>query len=202
MQAKGRVFKYGDNVDTDVIIPARYLNSSDPAELATHCMEDIDKEFVNKVNRGDIIVADKNFGCGSSREHAPIAIKAAGVSCVIAETFARIFYRNAINIGLPIIECPEASRGIEDGDQVEVDFDSGVIYNRTRGTEFQGQAFPEFMQNIIQAGGLINYINAKPKINIYQLPDPGQVSEADFWLYHFYLYPLFSVNGERLNMAQ
>lgn len=124
-------------------------------------MEDIDKEFVNKVNRGDIIVADKNFGCGSSREHAPIAIKAAGVSCVIAETFARIFYRNAINIGLPIIECPEASRGIEDGDQVEVDFDSGVIYNRTRGTEFQGQAFPEFMQNIIQAGGLINYINAK-----------------------------------------
>ena len=161
MQAKGRVFKYGDNVDTDVIIPARYLNSSDPAELATHCMEDIDKEFVNKVNRGDIIVADKNFGCGSSREHAPIAIKAAGVSCVIAETFARIFYRNAINIGLPIIECPEASRGIEDGDQVEVDFDSGVIYNRTRGTEFQGQAFPEFMQDIIQAGGLINYINAK-----------------------------------------
>ena len=161
MQAKGRVFKYGDNVDTDVIIPARYLNSSDPAELATHCMEDIDKEFVNKVNRGDIIVADKNFGCGSSREHAPIAIKAAGVSCVIAETFARIFYRNAINIGLPIIECPEASRGIEDGDQVEVDFDSGVIYNRTSVTEFQGQAFPEFMQNIIQAGGLINYINAK-----------------------------------------
>ena len=161
MQAKGRVFKYGDNVDTDVIIPARYLNSSDPAELATHCMEDIDKEFVNKVNRRDIIVADKNFGCGSSREHAPIAIKAAGVSCVIAETFARIFYRNAINIGLPIIECPEASRGIEDGDQVEVDFDSGVIYNRTRGTEFQGHAFPEFMQNIIQAGGLINYINAK-----------------------------------------
>ena len=144
-----------------MIIPARYLNSSDPAELATHCMEDIDKEFVNKVNRGDIIVADKNFGCGSSRELAPIAIKAAGVSCVIAETFARIFYRNAINIGLPIIECPEASRGIEDGDQVEVDFDSGVIYNRTRGTEFQGQAFPEFMQNIIQAGGLINYINAK-----------------------------------------
>lgn len=146
MQAKGRVFKYGDNVDTDVIIPARYLNSSDPAELATHCMEDIDKEFVNKVNRRDIIVADKNFGCGSSREHAPIAIKAAGVSCVIAETFARIFYRNAINIGLPIIECPEASRGIEDGDQVEVDFDSGVIYNRTRGTEFQGQAFPDLCE--------------------------------------------------------
>ena len=161
MQAKGRVFKYGDNVDTDVIIPARYLNSSDPEELASHCMEDIDREFVNKVSRGDIIVAGKNFGCGSSREHAPIAIKAAGVSCVIAETFARIFYRNAINIGLPIIECPEAGRGIEDGDLVEVDFDSGIIYNRTRGTEFQGQAFPEFMQRIIQAGGLINYINEK-----------------------------------------
>ena len=157
--AKGTVFKYGDNVDTDVIIPARYLNSSDPAELALHCMEDIDKEFVNKVTDGDIIVADKNFGCGSSREHAPIAIKAAGVSCVIAETFARIFYRNAINIGLPIIECPEAANGIEDGDQVEVDFDSGKIYNKTKGTEFQGQAFPEFMQNIISNGGLINYIN-------------------------------------------
>ncbi len=140
--AKGIVFKYGDNVDTDVIIPARYLNSSDPAELATHCMEDIDKEFVNKVKKGDIIVADKNFGCGSSREHAPIAIKAAGVSCVIAETFARIFYRNAINIGLPIIECPEAAKGIEAGDEVEVDFDSGKIYNRTKGTEFQGQPFP------------------------------------------------------------
>ena len=203
MQAKGRVFKYGDNVDTDVIIPARYLNSSDPAELATHCMEDIDKEFVNKVNRGDIIVADKNFGCGSSREHAPIAIKAAGVSCVIAETFARIFYRNAINIGLPIIECPEASRGIEDGDQVEVDFDSGVIYNRTRGTEFQGQAFPEFMQNIIQAGGLINYINAKTEKYTYiSFRIRNRFRKLIFWLYHFYLYPLFSVNGERLNMAQ
>ena len=161
MKACGHVFKYGDNVDTDVIIPARYLNATQGDELAKHCTEDIDKEFVNQVQKGDIIVANKNFGCGSSREHAPIAIKAAGVSCVIAETFARIFYRNAINIGLPIIECPEASRGIEDGDQVEVDFDSGVIYNRTRGTEFQGQAFPEFMQNIIQAGGLINYINAK-----------------------------------------
>lgn len=149
MQAKGTVFKFGDNVDTDVIIPARYLNSSDPAELAKHCMEDIDKEFVNRVKKGDIIVADKNFGCGSSREHAPIAIKAAGVSCVIAETFARIFYRNAINIGLPIIECPEASRGIEAGDEVEIDFDSGIIYNRTKGTQFQGQAFPPFMQKII-----------------------------------------------------
>ena len=161
MKAHGKVFKYGDNVDTDVIIPARYLNSSDPAELATHCMEDIDKEFVNKVHKGDIIVAEKNFGCGSSREHAPIAIKAAGVSCVIAETFARIFYRNAINIGLPIIECPEASKGIEDGDDVEVDFDSGMIYNRTKGTEFKGQAFPEFMQKIIKAEGLISYINGK-----------------------------------------
>ncbi len=159
MKAEGRVFKFGANVDTDVIIPARYLNVPEPRELAKHCMEDIDKEFVNKVSEGDILVADKNFGCGSSREHAPIAIKAAGVSCVIAETFARIFYRNAINIGLPIIECPEAAKGIEEGDQVEVDFDSGMIYNRTKGTEFKGQAFPEFMQNIITNGGLINYIN-------------------------------------------
>ena len=168
MKAEGRVFKYGDNVDTDVIIPARYLNSSDPAELATHCMEDIDKDFVKNVKKGDIIVANKNFGCGSSREHAPIAIKAAGVSCVIAETFARIFYRNSINIGLPIIECPEAAKGIADGDEVEVDFDSGKIYNKTKGEEYQGtgqsfkgQAFPEFMQKIIKAEGLINYINNK-----------------------------------------
>lgn len=161
MKAQGTVFKYGDNVDTDVIIPARYLNSSDPKELATHCMEDIDKDFVSKVKPGDLIVADKNFGCGSSREHAPIAIKAAGVSCVIAETFARIFYRNAINIGLPIIECPEAAKGIEAGDEVEVDFDSGIITNKTKGTSFQGQAFPEFMQKIIKAEGLINYINQK-----------------------------------------
>ena len=159
--AHGTVFKYGDNVDTDVIIPARYLNSSDPKELATHCMEDIDKDFVNKVRQGDLIVADKNFGCGSSREHAPIAIKAAGVSCVIAETFARIFYRNAINIGLPIIECPQAAQGIEAGDEVEVDFDSGIITDKTKGTTFQGQAFPEFMQKIIKAEGLINYINQK-----------------------------------------
>lgn len=159
MKANGHVFKYGDNVDTDVIIPARYLNSSDPKELAEHCMEDIDTEFVKKVQKGDIIVADKNFGCGSSREHAPLAIKAAGVSCVIAETFARIFYRNAINIGLPIIECPEASKGIEAGDEVEVDFDSGVIRNITKGTQYQGQAFPPFMQKIIAAEGLVNYIN-------------------------------------------
>ena len=161
MKAEGRVFKFGSNVDTDVIIPARYLNVPDPAELSKHCMEDIDKEFVNKVSEGDIIVADKNFGCGSSREHAPIAIKAAGVSCVIAETFARIFYRNAINIGLPIIECPEAAKNIEEGNEIEVDFDSGKIYNKTKNEEYQGQAFPEFMQKIISNGGLINYINNK-----------------------------------------
>lgn len=161
--AEGKVFKFGDNVDTDVIIPARYLNSSDPKELALHCMEDIDKEFVNKVSAGDIIVAEKNFGCGSSREHAPISIKAAGVSCVIAETFARIFYRNAINIGLPIIECPEAAKAIEAGDEVEIDFDSGKIYDRTKGTEFQGQPFPEFMQKLIAAGGLVKYTNSKRK---------------------------------------
>ncbi|MEE1113648.1 MAG: 3-isopropylmalate dehydratase small subunit [Eubacterium sp.] len=161
MQAKGTVFKYGDNVDTDVIIPARYLNSSDPAELAQHCMEDIDKDFVKNVATGDIIVANKNFGCGSSREHAPIAIKAAGVSCVIAETFARIFYRNAINIGLPIIECPEAAKAISAGDTVEVDFDSGMITDVTTGEKYQGQAFPEFMQKLINAGGLVNYINTE-----------------------------------------
>lgn len=159
--AHGCVFKYGDNVDTDVIIPARYLNSSDPKELATHCMEDIDKDFVNNVKAGDIMVANKNFGCGSSREHAPIAIKAAGVSCVIAETFARIFYRNAINIGLPIIECPEAAKAINAGDEVTVDFDSGIITDETTGEKFKGQAFPPFMQKIIKEGGLINYINAK-----------------------------------------
>ncbi len=161
MQASGKVFKYGDNVDTDVIIPARYLNSSDPKELATHCMEDIDREFAGKVKEGDIIVATKNFGCGSSREHAPIAIKASGVSCVIAETFARIFYRNAINIGLPIIECAEASKSIEAGDEVEIDFDTGVITDKTKNETYQGQAFPEFMQKIIHAEGLINYINSE-----------------------------------------
>ena len=159
--AEGKVFKFGDNVDTDVIIPARYQNSSDPKELALHCMEDIDKEFVNKVSAGDIIVAEKNFGCGSSREHAPIAIKAAGVSCVIAETFARIFYRNAINIGLPIIECKEAALEIKAGDEVEVNFDTGVITDKTTGKSFQGQAFPPFMQKIIDCEGLVNYINQK-----------------------------------------
>lgn len=161
MKASGRVFKFGSNVDTDVIIPARYLNVPDPAELAKHCMEDIDKEFVNKVSAGDIIVAEKNFGCGSSREHAPIAIKAAGVSCVIAETFARIFYRNAINIGLPIIECKEAALEIKAGDEVEVNFDTGVITDKTTGKSFQGQAFPPFMQKIIDCEGLVNYINQK-----------------------------------------
>lgn len=160
MKAEGRVFKFGDNVDTDVIIPARYLNSSDPKELATHCMEDIDKDFVKNVNEGDIIVANKNFGCGSSREHAPIAIKAAGVSCVIAQTFARIFYRNSINIGLPIIECPEAAREIQAGDEVEVNFDTGLITDKTSGKTYTGQAFPEFMQKLINAGGLVNYINS------------------------------------------
>ena len=159
--ACGHVFKYGDNVDTDVIIPARYLNSSDPKELATHCMEDIDKDFVKNVTNGDIMVANKNFGCGSSREHAPIAIKAAGISCVIAETFARIFYRNAINIGLPIIECEAAAKEIEAGDEVEVNFDTGVITDKTKATSYQGQAFPPFMQKIIDCEGLVNYINQK-----------------------------------------
>lgn len=161
MKARGIVHKYGDNVDTDVIIPARYLNSSDAKDLATHCMEDIDKEFVKKVKPGDIMVANKNFGCGSSREHAPLAIKTAGISCVIAETFARIFYRNAINIGLPILECPAAAKAIEAGQEVEVDFDSGIITNVTTGETYQGQAFPEFMQRIMKADGLMNYINEK-----------------------------------------
>ena len=159
--AKGHVFKYGDNVDTDVIIPARYLNSFDAQELATHAMVDIDPTFTQRVQPGDIIVARKNFGCGSSREHAPISIKAAGVSCVIAETFARIFYRNAINIGLPIIECPDAAKEIEAGDEVEVNFDTGVITDKTKGTSYQGQAFPPFMQKIIDCEGLVNYINQK-----------------------------------------
>ena len=159
MEAKGRVFKYGDNVDTDVIIPARYLAIQDKKELASHCMEDIDKEFVGKVKAGDIMVAGANFGCGSSREHAPIVIKESGVSCVIAKTFARIFFRNAINIGLPIIECTEASEGIAPGDEVEIDFDSGKITDITTGKSYQGTPFPAFMQGIINAGGLVNYIN-------------------------------------------
>ena len=158
MKATGRVFKYGDNVDTDVIIPARYLNTSDPKELAAHCIEDIDLDFAKKVQEGDIIVANKNFGCGSSREHAPIAIKESGISCVIASTFARIFYRNAINIGLPILECDQAVKSIEAGDKLEVNFDTGVIKNLTKNEEYQGEAFPEFMQKIINSNGLIGYI--------------------------------------------
>ncbi|MBQ4310108.1 MAG: 3-isopropylmalate dehydratase small subunit [Oscillospiraceae bacterium] len=156
MKVCGNVHKYGDNVDTDVIIPARYLNTSDHKELAAHCMEDIDKDFVNKVKEGDIIVADQNFGCGSSREHAPIAIKESGISCVIASTFARIFYRNAINIGLPILECDEAAKAISDGDVVEIDFDSGVINDLTSGKTFQAEPFPDFILEIIGAGGLLN----------------------------------------------
>lgn len=158
MNFSGKAIKYGDNVDTDVIIPARYLNTSDHAELASHCMEDIDKDFVNKVEAGDIMVAGDNFGCGSSREHAPIAIKASGISLVIANTFARIFYRNSINIGLAILECPEAVAGISEGDKVEADLDNGIIYNRTTGKSFKTQPFPEFIQKIIQNGGLIESI--------------------------------------------
>ena len=158
MNAHGTVHKFGDNVDTDVIIPARYLNTSSHSELAAHCKEDIDKDFVKNVKQGDIMVAEKNFGCGSSREHAPIAIKASGVSCVIASTFARIFYRNAINIGLPILECEEAAKDIKDGDTVSVNFDTGVITNDTTGKTYQAEPFPEFIQNIIAKGGLINSI--------------------------------------------
>lgn len=161
MNAHGFVHKYGDNVDTDVIIPARYLTTSVPSELAAHCMEDIDREFIHKVKPGDIMVADKNFGCGSSREHAPIAIKAAGISVVIASTFARIFYRNAINIGLPIMECGEAARDIKAGDKVNVDFDTGVITNVTTGKTYQAQPFPPFIQNIIEKGGLLNSIQSE-----------------------------------------
>ena len=161
MNAHGFVHKYGDNVDTDVIIPARYLNTSSHAELAAHCMEDIDSGFVKNVKPGDIIVAEKNFGCGSSREHAPIAIKASGVSCVIASTFARIFYRNAINIGLAILECAEAAPDINSGDEVDVDFDTGVITNVTTGKTYQAQPFPPFIQNIIQNGGLLKSIMKK-----------------------------------------
>lgn len=158
MEAQGRVHKYGDNVDTDVIIPARYLNTSTHAELAAHCMEDIDADFVKKVKAGEIMVAGKNFGCGSSREHAPIAIKASGISCVIASTFARIFYRNALNIGLAILECDEAAEDIKDGDEVKVDFDTGVITNVTTGKTYKAQPFPPFIQNIITKGGLLNSI--------------------------------------------
>ena len=161
MEVTGKVFKYGDNVDTDVIIPARYLNTSEPKELASHCIEDIDLNFSKKVKKGDIIVANKNFGCGSSREHAPIAIKESGISCVIASTFARIFYRNAINIGLPILECDEAVKNIDANDELKVNFDTGLIKNLTKNEQYQGEAFPEFMQNIINNNGLIGYIRNK-----------------------------------------
>jgi 3-isopropylmalate/(R)-2-methylmalate dehydratase small subunit len=159
MKYTGNVIKYGDNVDTDVIIPARYLNTSDHAELASHCMEDLDKTFVNRVKKGDIIVAGQNFGCGSSREHAPIAIKASGVSLVIAKSFARIFYRNAINIGLAIVECPVAAEEISEGDKVEADLDNGMIRNLTTGREYKTAPFPEFVQKIIENGGLMQSIS-------------------------------------------
>ncbi len=163
--AHGTVFKYGDNVDTDVIIPARYLNSFDAKELASHAMVDIDPTFTKRVKEGDIIVARKNFGCGSSREHAPLALKSAGVACVIADSFARIFYRNAINIGFAIMECPEAAAAINDGDEVKVDYTTGTITDVTTGQTFQAQPFPEFMQKIINAGGLVNYVNGKKSVN-------------------------------------
>lgn len=153
----GKVHQYGDHVDTDVIIPARYLNTSDPKVLASHCMEDIDKDFINKVKDGDIIVAGRNFGCGSSREHAPLAIKTAGISCVVAHSFARIFYRNSINIGLPVLECPQAAQDAQNGDTLKVDLVAGVIYNETQKKEYKTAAFPPFMQRIIEAGGLVNY---------------------------------------------
>ena len=158
MNFSGKAIKYGDNVDTDVIIPARYLNTIDKRELASHCMEDIDKDFVNKVECGDIMIAGSNFGCGSSREHAPIAIKESGISLVIAKSFARIFYRNSINIGLAILECPEASENIKDGDKIEADLDNGIVYNRTTGESFKTNPFPEFIQKIISAGGLVESI--------------------------------------------
>lgn len=160
MKVKGKVFKYGDNIDTDVIIPARYLSTADPNELKKYCMEDIDKEFAQKVTPGDIIVGKKNFGCGSSREHAPIAIKGSGISCVIAESFARIFYRNSFNIGLPIIESAEAASKIENGDELEIDFNSGQIRNITKDETYLGQPYPEFIQKIIKSEGLVNYIKS------------------------------------------
>nr|WP_090265470.1 3-isopropylmalate dehydratase small subunit [Solibaculum mannosilyticum] len=161
MQIEGTVHRYGDNVDTDVIIPARYLNTSSHEELAAHCMEDIDKDFVKKVQKGDVMVGGKNFGCGSSREHAPIAIKASGISCVIAASFARIFYRNAINIGLAILECPEAAAEIQNGDQVKVDVTTGVITDVTTGKTYQAEPFPPFIQNIIASGGLLKTISER-----------------------------------------
>ena len=160
-QAHGTVLKYGDNVDTDVIIPARYLNSFYAKELASHAMVDIDPTFTKRVKPGDILVARKNFGCGSSREHAPLALKTAGISCIIADSFARIFYRNAINIGLSILECPQAAKAIQEGDEVQVDFDSGIITDITTNQTFQAVPFPPFMQELIAQGGLVNYVNQK-----------------------------------------
>ncbi|MGD9506151.1 MAG: 3-isopropylmalate dehydratase small subunit [Syntrophobacteraceae bacterium] len=158
MNFRGKAWKFGDDVDTDAIIPARYLNTSDPKALAAHCMEDADATFSGKVNAGDVIIAGKNFGCGSSREHAPVAIKAVGVSCVIAQSFARIFYRNAFNTGLPILECPEAVAAIETGDEVEVDLDQGVVANVTKGVKYKAEPVPPFMQELLNAGGLIPYV--------------------------------------------
>lgn len=163
MNAKGKVLKYGDNVDTDVIIPARYLNVSNGEELAKYCMIDIDPDFTNKVKKGDIIIGLKNFGCGSSREHAPLAIKCAGISCVIASTFARIFYRNAINIGLPILECDEAANDIDNGNEVSIDFDSGIITNHTKNRTYQAQPFPPFIKEIMASGGLVEQTKEKIK---------------------------------------
>lgn len=163
MKAEGKVFKYGNDIDTDVIIPARHLNTTDQKELAKHCMEDIDKNFINQVKKGDIIVALKNFGCGSSREHAPIAIKAAGISCVIAKSYARIFYRNSFNIGLPILECNEATEKIEAGDKISVDFETGKISNKTKNEEYKAEPFPEFIQKIINNDGLVRYVRNKLK---------------------------------------
>ena len=165
MKSKGHVLKYGDNIDTDVIIRARYLNSFDAKELATHAMVDIDPTFVERVQPGDIMVAGKNFGCGSSREHAPLCLKTAGVSCVIAESFARIFYRNSINIGFAILECEQAAKEIEEGDEVEIDFDTGTIVDHTKGTQYQAQPFPPFLQKMIEVNGLVNYVNEKGKSN-------------------------------------
>ena len=163
MKAQGKVFKYGNDIDTDVIIPARHLNTTDPKELAKHCMEDIDKNFINEVKEGDVIVALKNFGCSSSREHAPLAIKAAGISCVIAKSYARIFYRNSFNIGLPILECDEAAEKIQAGDEISVDFESGIIINKTKNEEYKAEPFPEFIQQIINQGGLVGYVSKKLK---------------------------------------
>lgn len=165
MKLHGTVHKYGDHIDTDVIIPARTLNNPDPAYLAQHCMEDIDTDFVKRIEQGDIMVGGLNFGCGSSREHAPVAIKASGISCVIAENFARIFYRNSINVGLPVLECPEAARDAHMGDEIEVDLDHGTIHNRTTGHTHKAVAFPEFMQRIMEVGGLTHYTKQKLEEN-------------------------------------